>query len=55
MDADLNIFKNKNLFAPVVFRSNFNNFEKINANQAWSLFFTGGKEDKGLGFEPEFG
>ncbi|MEH1970502.1 hypothetical protein [Nostoc sp.] len=30
-------------------------FEKINANQAWSLFFTGGQEDKVLGQQPELG
>ncbi|MBR8826429.1 MAG: hypothetical protein DSM107014_00750 [Gomphosphaeria aponina SAG 52.96 = DSM 107014] len=55
MNADLNIINNKDLFSPVVFRSDFNNFEAINANQAWSLFFTAGKEDKELGFEPEIG
>jgi len=55
MNADLNIINNKDLFAPVVFRSDFNKFESINANQAWSLFFTAGKEDKELGFEPEIG
>jgi hypothetical protein len=43
------------LFAPVVFRSNFNEFESINSNQAWSLFFTRGVEDKGLGSNPETG
>lgn len=55
MNTDFDIFNNKDLFAPVVFRSKFNNFETINANQAWSLFFTGGKEDKQLGFDPELG
>ncbi|MEH2328276.1 hypothetical protein [Nostoc sp.] len=35
--------------------SDFNNFETINANQAWSLFFTAGQDDKGLGQEIEFG
>jgi hypothetical protein len=28
------------LTSPSVFRSGFNQFEKINATQAWSLFFT---------------
>jgi len=55
MNTDLQIPKNKDLFAPVVFRSDFNNFEPISSNQAWSLFFTGGTEDKKLGFEPEAG
>jgi hypothetical protein len=55
MNADLGVVQNKDLFAPVVFRSTFNQFEPINANQAWSLFFTGGNEDKTLGFNPEAG
>ena len=55
MNTDLNIINSKDLFAPVVFRSEFNHFEPISANQAWSLFFTGGKEDKQLGFNPESG
>ncbi len=41
-------FNSPELFAPVVFRSAFNNFEVINPTQAWSLLFTGGKEDKVL-------
>lgn len=55
MNADFEIFPNKDLFTPVVFRSDFNNFQLINANQAWSLFFTAGKEDKELGLNPEVG
>lgn len=43
------------LFTPVVFRADFNSFENINATQAWSLFFTGGKEDKTLGVNPQVG
>ncbi|MGJ5675834.1 MAG: hypothetical protein ACR9NN_19815 [Nostochopsis sp.] len=43
------------VLSPVVFRSGFNNFEKINATQAWSLFFTGGREDKTLGLSPTVG
>lgn len=53
--TDFDILKNKDLFAPVVFRSSFNHFESINATQAWSLFFTAGNEDKQLGFQPEAG
>jgi hypothetical protein len=30
---------------PVVFRAEFNNFQIINAAQAVSLLFTGGKDD----------
>lgn len=46
---------NPSLLNPVVFRSSFNHFEKINATQAWSLFFTGGKEDKALGLSSTIG
>jgi hypothetical protein len=49
-------FPNKYLMGPVVFRPDFNNrAEVISANQAWSLFFTAGQEDKALGFNPELG
>ncbi|TVP65990.1 MAG: hypothetical protein EA342_13055 [Leptolyngbya sp. LCM1.Bin17] len=54
MQSDFN-FSNKDLFGPVVFRPSFNCAEMINANQAWSLFFTGGKEDKALGNNAESG
>lgn len=40
---------------PVVFQENFNQFQTIDANQAWSLFFTAGKGEKKLGFNPESG
>jgi len=55
MNADMDIYQNKDLFAPVVFRQDFNSFTPINANQAWSLFFTGGQEDKQLEGSPELG
>ena len=55
MDADIDIYKNQDLFAPVVFREGFNNFQAINGNQAWSLLFTGGQEDKQLEGSPELG
>jgi len=49
-------FPNKYLIGPAVFRPDFNaQFEVINVNQAWSLFFTAGQEDKGLGFNAEAG
>ncbi|ELR99865.1 hypothetical protein [Gloeocapsa sp. PCC 73106] len=50
------IQKNKLMTSlPVIFRSEFNNFQSLNANQAWSLFFTAGNEDKNLGFNPKTG
>ncbi len=55
MNADMDIYQNSDLFAPVVFRQDFNNFQDINGNQAWSLFFTAGKEDKQLEGSPELG
>jgi hypothetical protein len=55
MNSDYDIYANKDLFAPVVFRSEFNNFKPISGNEAWSLFFTGGQEDKELGINPETG
>ncbi len=48
-------FPKKDLIGPVVFRPDFNNFETINVNQAWSLFFTAGKDDKALGQQEELG
>jgi hypothetical protein len=48
-------FRNSSLFGPVVFRPGFNNFQEINAAQAWSLFFTASNEDKAIGFNPESG
>jgi hypothetical protein len=54
MKTDLD-FRNNNLMGSVVFRPQFNNFEQINATQAWSLFFTGSREDKALGFQPTAG
>jgi hypothetical protein len=55
MKTDFDIFNNKDLFAPVVFRADFNKFNDINVNQAWSLFLTAGKEDKALGINNELG
>ncbi len=48
-------FPKKDVIGPVVFRPNFNNFETINVNQAWALFFSAGKDDKVLGQETELG
>ncbi|HEY9874153.1 MAG TPA: hypothetical protein V6D12_11990 [Candidatus Obscuribacterales bacterium] len=41
--------------APTVFRTDFNNSARITANQAWSLFFTAGRNDAALGANPELG
>ncbi|EKQ66948.1 hypothetical protein OsccyDRAFT_4764 [Leptolyngbyaceae cyanobacterium JSC-12] len=55
MKTDFN-FPDKYLIGPVVFRPEFNaQSEVITANQAWSLFFTAGQEDKALGFNAEAG
>jgi len=43
------------LTRPSVFRLGFNHVEKINATQAWSLLFTGGRKDKVLGLIPTVG
>ncbi|NES97524.1 MAG: hypothetical protein F6K32_20360 [Desertifilum sp. SIO1I2] len=49
-------FPNKYLIGPVVFRPEFNAPEDtISLNQAWSLFFTAGQEDKVFGFSGEVG
>ncbi len=48
-------YPNKDLLGPVVFRPSFNQFENINANQAWSLFFSAGQDDKILGEQRELG
>jgi hypothetical protein len=55
MKTDFDILGNKELFAPVVFRSEFNEFKTISPNQAWSLFFTAGKQDQVLGYNRELG
>ncbi|AFY35435.1 hypothetical protein Cal7507_5090 [Calothrix sp. PCC 7507] len=54
MITDLD-FRSPELFGPVVFRPDFNSFKTINASQAWSLFFTGGREDKQLDSNPRIG
>lgn len=41
--------------AATVFKPEFNSFADITANQAWSLFFTAGRDDAALGSNPELG
>lgn len=48
-------FPKQDLLGSVVFRRDFNNFEVINVNQAWSLFFSAGQDDKVLGQQTELG
>ncbi|MBD2489366.1 hypothetical protein [Aulosira sp. FACHB-615] len=48
-------FPKKDMIGSVVFRPDFNNFETINVNQAWSLFFSKGQDDKTLGQNVELG
>lgn len=54
MKHDLD-YNSRELFGPVVFRPDFNSFKTINASQAWSLFLTGGREDKELGSSAQVG
>ncbi|MGK7916960.1 MAG: hypothetical protein AB4038_15685 [Prochloraceae cyanobacterium] len=55
MTTDFDIIRNQDILAPVVFRSYFNDFRNLDSTQAWSLFFTAGREDKALGFNLELG
>jgi hypothetical protein len=48
-------YNGRNLFTPTVFLDDFNKFAPINANQAWSLFFTASREDMVLGTNPAIG
>lgn len=43
-------FNGKNLFTPIAFREDFNQFARLSETQAWSLFFTASREDNALGF-----
>lgn len=38
-----------------IFNDEFNHFQKINANQAWSLFFSGSNKDRLLGSNTKIG
>ena len=54
MKTDFDI-DSRYLFVPVVFRPDFHKSEVTSANQAWSLFFTAGRNDMALGSNPELG
>ncbi|ELS30247.1 MULTISPECIES: hypothetical protein [Pseudanabaena] len=43
-------FSGENLFKPIAFREDFNQFARLSETQAWSLFFTASREDSALGF-----
>lgn len=43
-------FSGKNLFTPIAFREDFNQFARLSETQAWSMFFTASREDNALGF-----
>ena len=57
MKTDFDIARSYILTAsePTVFKPEFNTFATITANQAWSLFFTAGRNDAMLGSNPELG
>jgi len=42
------------IFTPTVFNADFNS-APLTANQAWSLFFTAGRNDAALDAHPELG
>lgn len=48
-------FGTKDLFGPVIFRPDFNEFATVGVDQAWSLLFSAGKEDKVLAGNRELG
>jgi hypothetical protein len=53
---DSNAFESSTALEPMIFHNDFNDKTvALNGTQAWSLFFTGGKTDKILGFEPGLG
>ncbi|NET86900.1 MAG: hypothetical protein F6K45_02105 [Kamptonema sp. SIO1D9] len=54
MKTDLTL-KQRYTFASTVFNADFDNGAPINANQAWSLFFTLGQNDAILDANPELG
>ena len=48
-------FSGENLFTPIAFREDFNQFARLSETQAWSLFFTASREDNALGFKRAVG
>ena len=52
LKADFDFASSYLFAAAMVFNSDFNNIAPITSDQAWSLFFTAGREDAILGFNP---
>lgn len=48
-------FNSQNLFKPIAFREDFNQFARLSQTQAWSMFFTASREDNALGFKKAVG
>ncbi len=48
-------FSGKNLFTPIAFREDFNQFALLSETQAWSMFFTASRDDNALGFSKSTG
>jgi hypothetical protein len=48
-------FSSTNLFTPIAFRKDFNQFARLSQTQAWSMFFTASREDNALGFSKAVG
>lgn len=55
MKTDFDIARSYQLAPAAVFNPDFNNSAPISATQAWSLFFTAGRDDAALGNNPELG
>ena len=54
MHTDLD-FTHPSLFGSVISRPAFNQFQRINGTQAWSLLLTAGREDKSFGLNAKTG
>jgi hypothetical protein len=48
-------FSSKNLFTPIAFREDFNQFARLSSTQAWSMFFTASRDDNALGSNKNIG
>jgi hypothetical protein len=48
-------FNGENLFEPIAFRKDFNQFARLSQTQAWSMFFTASHNDTALGLSRNAG
>lgn len=55
MKTDFDIARSYRFVPATVFNPDFNNSTPITATQAWSLFFTAGRDDAAIGENPELG